>query len=177
MVEGYQTMLEEIDLQASEMAGGRQVTHVIVPVGCGSIAQAVVQHFKAVARGGGDVRVIAVEPTTAACLKASLEANDMVTVETGDSIMCGMNCGMLSTMAWPILKKGVDVSVVVSEVESHKAVEELDRLGVQAGPCGAASLAALRRLCEEARGECALDEDSVVVLCCTEGSRKFEVPI
>ena len=153
------------------------MTHAIVPVGCGSIAQAVTKHFKSATRESYETRVIAVEPTTAACLKSSLEAGKMSKVETGDSIMCGMNCGILSTTAWPVLKRGVDVSVVVSEVESHKAVEELDQLGVHAGPCGAASLAALRRLCEEARGDCALDEDSVVVLLCTEGSRKFEVPI
>ncbi|KAK3936103.1 hypothetical protein QBC46DRAFT_395888 [Diplogelasinospora grovesii] len=56
--------------------------------------------------------------------------------------MCGMNCGTLSTTAWLALKEGVDASVVVEDKQAHEAVLELEGVGVKAGPCGAATLAA-----------------------------------
>lgn len=179
MVEGYQTMLDESDEQVLQATGGQPATHAIVPVGCGSIAQAVTQHFKSAARerdSSPAAAVIAVEPDTAACLKASLENGKMTSVTTGDSIMCGMNCGTLSTSAWPVLRSGVDGTVVVSDAESHHAVRKLEELGVRAGPCGAATVAALERICETEKARLGLSEKSVVVLYCTEGPREYEMP-
>ncbi|KAJ7437361.1 tryptophan synthase beta subunit-like PLP-dependent enzyme [Mycena galericulata] len=181
VVEGYRTMLDESDEQVLATTGGQLVTHAIVPVGCGSIAQAVTAHFKFRHAGqdrenGSNVKVIAVEPTTAACLRASLEAGTMTSVPTEDTIMCGMNCGTLSTLAWPVLKTGVEASVVSSDGEAHRAVLELDGLGIKAGPCGASTLAALRQVSEAARDGLGLFESSVVVLYCTEGPREYEIP-
>jgi diaminopropionate ammonia-lyase len=180
VVEGYQTMLDESDEQVSLITGGKFATHTIIPVGCGSIAQAVTQHYKSEKRendGTPAPVVIAVEPTTAACLKTSLENGKATSVATGVSIMCGMNCGALSTAAWPILQAGVDASVAVSESESHNAVLELHDLGVKAGPCGAATLAALRIICSSEKERLGLDQNSVVVLNCTEGARDYIVPV
>ncbi|KAK3694459.1 tryptophan synthase beta subunit-like PLP-dependent enzyme [Podospora appendiculata] len=178
VVEGYQTMLDESDAQALAVTGGKRVTHAVIPVGCGLIAQAVTQHYKSSVRqrhGSPAATVIAVEPTTAACLRRSLEEGKMTSVATGSSIMSGMNCGTLSTISWPVLKSGVNVSVVVSEAESHAAVQELDGLGVQAGPCGAATLASLKRVCALERGAIGIDETSVIILYCTEGARDYQI--
>ena len=90
--------------------------------------------------------------------------------------MCGMDCGTLSTTAWPVLSRGVDACVAVTDLEAHEAVKELEGLGVRAGPCGAATLAALKRACKELGGDLGLGTDSVVVLFCTEGTREYEVP-
>jgi diaminopropionate ammonia-lyase len=172
-------MLDESDEQVTLATGGKFATHTIVPVGCGSISQSVVQHCKSEEReknGTATSAVIAVEPTTAACLKASLENGKATSVKTGVTIMCGMNCGTLSTAAWPILQAGVDASIVVSESEAHDAVLELDSLGVKAGPCGASTLAALRIVCTAEKAKLGLDENSVVVLNCTEGARNYIVP-
>ncbi|KAK3329950.1 tryptophan synthase beta subunit-like PLP-dependent enzyme [Apodospora peruviana] len=182
VIEGYQTMLEESDAQVLAATESQAVTHAIIPCGCGSVAQAVTQHFKSAAREQqrelANASVIAVEPTAAACLMASLRRGEMTSVSTEEHcIMNGMNAGVLSTTAWPVLKQGVDVSVVVSDFESHNAVKDLDRRGIQAGPCGAACLAALRRLCETAKEDCMLNERSVVVLYCTEGAREYELPL
>ncbi|KAL2168906.1 hypothetical protein VTG60DRAFT_6741 [Thermothelomyces hinnuleus] len=185
VVEGYQTMLDELDAQVLRVTGGQPATHAVVPVGCGSIAQAVAQHFKGPARerhGGhraaaaAAAAVLGVEPDTAACLRASLETGRMVSVPTQDSIMCGMNCGTLSTAAWPVLQTGVDASVIVSDVETHRAVSELEALGIQAGPCGASTLAALKIACEAEREKLQLSEKSVVILFCTEGRREYAAP-
>lgn len=173
-------MLAESERQVPELTGGKPATHAIVPCGAGSIAQAVVQHYKGAQRQEQreSAAVIAVEATGAACLKASLEAGEATDVPTGDTIMNGMNCGALSTLAWPVLRKGVDASVVVTDQESNAAVEEMEGSGIRAGPCGAATLAALRRVCADprARTSLALGPESIVVLHCTEGSRDYQIP-
>ena len=176
MVEGYSTMLNESDEQILEQTGRSSVTHAFVPVGVGSIAQAATQHFKSSKRETGPPKVITVEPTTAPSLKTSLEAGAIAPIPTEDTSMCGMNCGTVSTTAWPILKAGVDASVVVTDVEAHQAVQHLMAKGVKAGPCGAATLAALRRAALERRDELVFDGTSVVVLYCTEGPREYDVP-
>lgn len=170
-------MLREADAQIEAAAQGTLATHAFVPVGCGSIAQAVTLHYKSAVQGQSvEASVITVEPTTASCLKASLEAGQLTTVQTADSIMCGMNCGTVSSTAWPTLKSSVDAVVTVTDKEAHEAVCELERLGLQPGPCGAATLAALRRTCQDAREQLHLTRHSVVVLFCTEGRREYEIP-
>ncbi|KAB5549561.1 tryptophan synthase beta subunit-like PLP-dependent enzyme [Coniochaeta sp. 2T2.1] len=176
VVEGYSTMLNESDGQVLDQTGSSSVTHAFVPVGVGSIAHAVTQHFKDSKRTTGHAKVVTVEPTTAPSLKTSLETEAISSIATEDTIMCGMNCGTVSTTAWPILKAGVDASVVVTDGESHQAVQDLKAMGVEAGPCGAATLAALRRAVLEKRDELGLDESSVVVLYCTEGPREYDIP-
>ncbi|KAI9712319.1 MAG: hypothetical protein M1820_001532 [Bogoriella megaspora] len=170
VVQGYSTMLAEVDEQLAEHES-KPASHAIASVGVGSWAQAVVQHYKS---RDPPATVASVEPITAACLKASLEAGKSVSVQTGDTIMCGMNCGTLSSIAWPVLKAGIDASVTVSEEESHAAVKYLRERDVNAGPCGAAPLAALRKLHKE--GLLKLGSDSVVVLFSTEGYRDYVIP-
>ncbi|KAI1378163.1 tryptophan synthase beta subunit-like PLP-dependent enzyme [Hypoxylon crocopeplum] len=177
-VQGYSTMLAESDRQVLALTGRKPATHAIVPVGAGSIGEAVTAHFKSSSRQEecGLAHVLAVEPATAACLLESLKAGESVMVPTANTIMCGMNCGILSTTAWPVLKEGIDAGVVVTDSESHNAVQELKARGIFAGPCGAATLAALRRACADAREELSLDKTSVVVIYCTEGQREYLIP-
>ena len=170
VVEGYSTMLAEVDEQLASYESG-PATLAIASVGVGSWAQAVTQHYK---NQEPTATVATVEPVTAACLKTSLEAGRNTSVKTGDAVMCGMNCGTVSSIAWPILRAGVDASVTVSEAESHEAVVYLRELGIDAGPCGAAPLAALRKLHKAKALE--LDADTVIILFSTEGYREYVVP-
>jgi diaminopropionate ammonia-lyase len=60
---------------------------------------------------------------------------------------------------------------VVDDQVAEDAIAELAPLGIDAGPCGAASLAALRILAAEpARSQFGLSADSTVLLLSTEGS-------
>jgi diaminopropionate ammonia-lyase len=61
--------------------------------------------------------------------------------------------------------------VTVTDVESHQAVEYLRENGVNAGPCGAAPLAALWKLVKA--GTLSLEPDSAIVLFSTEGAREY----
>jgi diaminopropionate ammonia-lyase len=172
VVEGYFTMLTETDRQLTDMSI-QGATHAIASVGVGSWAQAVTAHYKS---KPSPVTVVTVEPDTAASLKASLEAGEMTSIATGHTIMNGMNCGTVSTTAWKVLKKGVDASVTVSDVHVHDDLQYLLNHGIKVGPCGAAPMTALRGLCQEMRGESALNENAVVILFSTEGARDYIVP-
>lgn len=162
-------MLREID----EQLGDKTVDLVISPVGVGSLAQSVVTHFKA---PGRKTAMATVEPDTAACLWKCLIKGEFIVSETTPTIMAGLDCGAVSTIAWPLLKGGVDVGLTVSDYESHVASVDLQALGVDAGPCGASPLAGLRRLTGEEKVKLGLTKDSIVVLLCTEGRRDYDVP-
>ncbi|KAI3612002.1 serine dehydratase [Moniliophthora roreri] len=162
IVQGYSTLFSEADEQLA--AEGLSPSTVVVPVGVGSLAHSAVQYYRSNSSPADQPSILTVEPETAACLNTSLHANQPTSIETGYTIMPGLNCGTVSTTAWPDLLAGVDLSVVVSDVEALKAMEDLEALGVHAGPCGAASLAALRALPVGILGK-----SMVLVMICTEG--------
>jgi len=154
-------------------ATGSFVDLAVVPVGVGSLAQSAVIHYKSAQRPSA---LLAVEPESAACLNESLFNCAPTAISTGYTIMTGMNCGTVSSIAWPVLVKGIDASISVSEVEAHDAVQRLRSMGISAGPCGAATLAALRVVARNDPDAVGLNADSIVVLFCTEGVREYGDP-
>ncbi|KAF1916268.1 tryptophan synthase beta subunit-like PLP-dependent enzyme [Ampelomyces quisqualis] len=172
VVEGYLTMLTETDKQLYNMSF-RGATHAIASVGVGSWAQAVTMHYKS---KSPSATVITVEPDAAASLKTSLEAGEIVPISTGHTIMNGMNCGTVSTTAWKTLKQGVDASVTVSDLDVHHDLQYLHSQNVKVGPCGAATLTALKLLCRDKKQELELNDQSVIVLFSTEGARDYVTP-
>ncbi|GAB2499227.1 diaminopropionate ammonia-lyase [Promicromonospora xylanilytica] len=175
IVDGYATLCLETDEQLSAL-GLRAPDLVVVPVGVGSLAQAVVSHYRGTGSDGGTL--LAVEPDRAAGLVASLRAGKPVTVPTGETIMTGLSCGTVSPLAWPVLRDGLDGAVTVSDDQAATAVEDLARLGVDSGPCGAATLAAARLVLGQSgwREAIGLRPDAVVLLLSTEGRAANPVP-
>ena len=165
IVEGYSTLFLEADEQLAAL--GLTPDLVTVPTGVGALAVAAVDHFR---RGSG-VSIVVVEPDGAACVLASLAAGEPVAVPTALTIMNGLNCGVVSPGAWPPMRDGVDAAITVSDDAARQAVLDLRSLGVDSGPCGAASLAAARAICAspERRRDTGLTEESVLVLLSTEG--------
>ncbi|KAI9725545.1 MAG: hypothetical protein M1828_003033 [Chrysothrix sp. TS-e1954] len=179
VTEGYETSMAEVDEQLLAMLPGQKVTHAFAAVGVGSWAHGVIAHYKGKPASDCTAKIVTVEPTAAACLRAALVADKIKPIRTGESIMCGMNCGTVSEIAWPVMREGVDASVVVTDWDAHVAVGDLREMhGIAVGPCGAAMLSALRRLLanDEHCRALEMDEDSVVVLYATEGSRPYEIP-
>ncbi|OTA98290.1 hypothetical protein M426DRAFT_17549 [Hypoxylon sp. CI-4A] len=170
IVDGYQTMLREVDTQLDDV----HADLVVAPVGVGSFAHAVVSHYKSKETPSA---VLTVEPDTAACLWKSLKRQEVKPEETNPTIMAGLNCGTVSSISWPLLRDGVDASTTVSDYEAHKASVYLKSLGVSSGPCGAASLAALRRLNASDKERLGIDGKSVIILLSTEGARDYETPL
>jgi diaminopropionate ammonia-lyase len=85
VVDGYATMHAEVDRQLEESCGKRP-SLCIASVGVGSWAQSVVSHYTG---RDSDTKVVTVESEAAPCLMESLHIGDIVSVETGSTIMDG----------------------------------------------------------------------------------------
>ena len=162
VIDGYATLFTEAAAQAA-------FDLIVVPVGVGSLAAAAARHA-----ADTGVSVIGVEPATAACLMASLAAGAPTSVPTPGTSMAGLDCAEVSPAAWPSLRDGVHGMVTVEDAEVHAAMRELAAAGLAVGDCGAAPLAALRRLvsepgCAALRGAVSLGPQTRVLLIATEG--------
>ena len=109
---------------------------------------------------------------TAACVTASLAAHTQISVDTSvPTIMAGLNCGTISTIAWPVIRDQLEAAVTVTDDQARVAMQRLHELGIPAGPSGAASLAGVRAALSDAnqRAALAVEADTVVILISTEG--------
>jgi diaminopropionate ammonia-lyase len=154
IVDGYSTLFREIDVRPDL---------VVVPMGVGSIAQAAVTHYRS---GSITPALLGVEPASASCVTTNLLAGELLTVPTGKTAMAGLNCGTPSTLAWPVLRSGLDYSVTVEDEAALQATADLGAAGISSGPSGAATLAGLRA----ARDRLDLNPDSTVILISTEAA-------
>ena len=179
IVEGYATLFSEADEQLM-LAGMGRPDVVLVPTGVGSLLQAALAHYRG-HRAEPGTAVVSVEPEVAACVAPSLIAGKPVTVETGITVMAGLNCGTPSSLAWPYIEHGLDAAVAISERADIQAAHDLAALGITSGPCGAASLAAARLALtgegsEDRRRHLGVNGDSIILLVVTEGSAANPVP-
>ncbi|KAF9516478.1 hypothetical protein BS47DRAFT_1340818 [Hydnum rufescens UP504] len=179
IVDGYTTLFSETDEQLL-VHQACPVDLIILPAGVGSFAHSAVRHYRK-ADCVSSPALLVVEPDAAPCINTSLVAGKLLSVPTSQTIMAGLNCGTPSTLAWPDLLAGVDASTAVTDEETLQAMSNLHNMGVDSGPCGAATLAAAREVLGgdvnvEKRKQLGLDETSTVVLISTEGveTHRFE---
>lgn len=162
VIDGYQTLFAEVAERGT-------CDVIMIPVGVGSLGAAAAR-FAA----GAGLRVIGVEPTTAASLTAALAAGRPTQIPTPGTTMAGLDCAEVSLAAWPSLRDGIHGAITVSDAEAAEAMRELADAGLAIGECGAAPLAALRALvtdpeCEALRRAVALRSSGRVLLIATEG--------
>ncbi len=167
VVEGYSTIFWELEEQ---LAGAQQPTVLAVQMGVGSLAAAAVLHYRTGDRARP--RIVGVEPADAACVLASARAGEVTEVPAPHrSIMAGLNCGLPSPLALPLLDAGIDDFVATADDDARWAMRELASAGVEAGESGAAGLAGLLAAHERGLGpELGLTRDATVMLLCTEGA-------
>jgi diaminopropionate ammonia-lyase len=167
VIQGYGTIFREIDEQIDAPP-----TVVLVPIGVGALGAAAVDFYKRTS----DAFVIGVEPTSAACVLASIEAGGIVTVPgPQDSIMAGLNCGTPSSIAFPTLLAGLDLSIAIDDSYAEEAMRTLAGCGIVSGETGAATLAGLEALLAlpeaiKIRNEVGFDRNATVLLLVTEGA-------
>jgi diaminopropionate ammonia-lyase len=163
VIQGYSTLLDEVEVQAHEAA--IRFDAVVVQVGVGALAAAVAGRF------AGRSRLIAVEPVDAGCAFASARAGHRVTVPGPHrSVMAGLNCGVPSLVAWPVVGAAFEAFVLIDDELARRAVKELETAGLRVGETGAAGLGGLMHLCETAeRSRLGLDERAAVLVLATEG--------
>jgi diaminopropionate ammonia-lyase len=174
VAEGYETIFAEIDAELAQR-GQAPYDLVLVQIGVGTLASAVVRHY----RREGLVprpRLAGVEPMGAACVLRSVAAGAPVMLSVGAdaSIMAGLNCGTPSSAAWPALLRGIDAYVAVEDEQARTAMRLLAANGIQSGESGAAGLAGLLELLEgrdatRAREALNVGANSRVLLLSTEG--------
>ena len=174
VMEGYSTIFWEIDDELAAR-GEKGPSLVAVQFGVGALAAAVVNHYRHPTREMQPT-ILSVEPLHAACMLASMEAGEIVTVPgPHDSIMAGLNCGRPSIVAWPFVSRSIDAFIAVSDDRARAAMRALARIGVVAGETGAAGLAGLLEvLCGSEnlnrRASLSVTEETRVLLIITEGA-------
>ena len=136
VIEGYSTIFRELDDQLPEPPD-----LVVVQMGVGALAAAVVHHYR---RGEADLPLVGVEPDQAACVMASIRSGEIVSLPGEQhSIMAGLNCGTPSPVAWPAVSAGIDVFVAVPDDRAREAVRGMAEAGIVSGETGAAGLAGM----------------------------------
>jgi diaminopropionate ammonia-lyase len=171
VIDGYSTILHEVDEQLPRY-GVTTPDAVFVQLGVGAFGAAVVRHFRE--RRAGPV-LIGVEPSSAACVLASLAADRLVTVPgPHDSVMQGLNCGTPSLIAWPMLRAALDTAVAVDDERVIDYLHLFAQQGYALGECSLAGCAAAHDLLtgpdsSTHRATLGIGADSVVLLFATEG--------
>jgi diaminopropionate ammonia-lyase len=174
VIEGYATIFQEVDEQFARQHESSPDL-VFVQIGVGALAAAVVQHYRA-ADGVSSPKIVGVEPTTAACLLASMKANHLVSLATPPlSIMAGLNCDTPSLIAWPIVSKGGDLFISIEDEWACQGMRKFATLGLVSGETGAAGIGGVLALLNDpslsaARASLGVDHSTRILVICTEGA-------
>jgi len=146
VIRGYSTIFWEVDDELQER-GEEGPDLVLVQMGVGSLASAVVAHYR---RPGVAPQplIVGVEPLGAACVMAAAEAGGVPRLVPGPhrSIMSGLNAGLPALIALPALMAGIDGFAAVADESAVEAMRMLAREGQVVGEAGAAGLAGLLAL-------------------------------
>ena len=132
---GYTQIMREAETQWTTTPDS-----VFVQAGVGALAAAIVSWF---CHRYGEKRpsITCVEPAGADPLLQSARAGRAVTTGTTNTIMAGLNCGVASSLAVPVLLRGCDRFITIDDHLARDAMSRLSFMGVSAGPSGAAGYA------------------------------------
>lgn len=122
----------------------KDVDAILCPIGGGGFASGVALATKLV---NPNVKVIGVEPENAACMKAALEADKVVTLASSDTVADGCAVKTAGTLTFEFCKKYLDDIITVSEIDIMNALLSLiEKHKLVAEGAGVLSLAALAKL-------------------------------
>ena len=114
---GYTIMVKEIMDQNKK----DPFTHVFLQAGVGGMAAAIIAGFAKYSKN--IPKFIIIEPENANCVFKSLENNEATSVDIiNETIMGGMSCGDVSTVAWEILKDSSNYSLTITDDEISTVV-------------------------------------------------------
>ena len=107
------------------------VDYILVPIGGGGLATGVSTLAKLL---NTNIKVIGVEPAEAACMKASLSAGKVVTLDSANTIADGTAVKTPGSNIFPYIQKNIDDIITIEDdelidafldmVENHKLVAE-----------------------------------------------------
>jgi len=172
---GYTTLFHEIEatMNHENLPG---VDFVILPAGVGGLAAAGTGYY---VRKYGKTRpyLICVEPSDCDCFLESVKYGNGQPLPTRGkqtSIMVGLNCGIPSPVAWPIIRDGMHLFTAITDNYAVDAMRAYYTGNITSGESGSAGLACLMALVrdkdlKEAREKIGLTAHSRVLLINTEG--------
>jgi diaminopropionate ammonia-lyase len=175
VMNGYSTLFREMEtaLHTEDDPG---VDFVFLQAGVGAFAASGAAYYKN-KYGAAAPTLICVEPLEAAGYLDSMTFGDGKAIAARgkmETIMAGLNCGVPSAVAWPILKDSITLFLAISDDYAKDAMRLYAESGVVSGESGASGLAGLIALCKapelaEAKEQIGLGPKSRVLLINTEG--------
>ncbi len=148
IMQGYTTIFRELEDSPLVDDASLAVDVMLVQAGVGGLAAAgawqMVQRY-----GSLRPRLVSVEPTAADCFLESAAAGDGEPHATSgalDSIMAGLDCGVPSTVAWPIIRDAFDLFLAIEDRWAIEAMRRAARESLVSGESGAAGLGGLLAL-------------------------------
>lgn len=184
ITQGYLTMAYEVYMQLQE----QKVipTHILIQAGVGSLAAAITGFFKNVYKEYW-VRVIVIESEKADCFYRTVAANDGTLHKVDgdmDTIMAGLACGEICSVAWEVLSDYADYYVSCSDGVTVDGMRALaypiqEDAHIVSGESGAVPVGLTMNLLQDPRHQglkelVGLNEESVVVCFNTEGATNKE---
>jgi diaminopropionate ammonia-lyase len=191
VIEGYATIFAEIDgalegggvaspggapedvvvtAEGIEVADPVTIDVAVVPLGVGALGAAAGASLRAGFEPGAGPLLVGIEPDTAACVAAAVEAGHVVEVPGPHrSLMAGLNCGLASMLALPIVTATFDALVAVDDDTCRRAIRAHAEAGMDVGETGAAALAGLMAVVDDHRDELPIPATATVLLLATEG--------
>ncbi|MDA9065773.1 diaminopropionate ammonia-lyase [Candidatus Pelagibacter sp.] len=114
---GYTIMVKEIIDEIDK----NSITHVFLQAGVGGMAAAMIAGFAKLSKN--IPRFIIIEPENANCVFQSIENNKPTTVDIKkETVMGGMSCGDVSSIAWEILKNSANYCLTIPDDAISTAV-------------------------------------------------------
>ena len=174
---GYTIMIKEI----FDKIKNEKISHVFLQAGVGGMAAAAIAGF---AKYSNNLPYfITVEPKDAECVLQSIKNEKPTSINIQkESIMGGMSCGDVSSLAWEILKHSTNYSISISDDAIATTVallkqKEFSNDEIIAGECGVPGVISLisaikdKNICEKLK----LNSQSNVLLIGCEGLTDFKM--
>jgi diaminopropionate ammonia-lyase len=175
---GYSTIFRELEANIAKPGTDKAgVDLVFLPAGVGGVAAAGASYFTL--RYGKDrPALVCVEPKESDCFLESIKNGNgepLFTKGNQMSIMAGLNCGMPSLIAWPIIRDSMELFIGVEDPWAEAAMRAHHREGVISGESGASAMAGLIALMtsdamREARERLAVGRHTRAFVLNTEGA-------
>ncbi len=172
---GYTSIFREMEdtINQPDKPG---VDFVFLPAGVGGVAAAGTSYYTR-RYGANRPKLICVEPSDCDCFLESVrfgKGEPLPTRGSSESLMAGLNCGIPSPVAWPIIRDAMNCFVAITDNYVEEAMRAYHNENITSGESGAAGLACLTALftdpqLKEAKEKLGFGPDSRIFLLNTEG--------
>lgn len=166
IMDAYSLIIHEV----VEQITSSPPTHIILQVGVGSFAAGIVRYV----RSSSQLRnttIITVESEQSACLFKSLTEGVKMDVPTPSTstLAAGLDCCIVSDLAWKILRDEVDFAATVSEEAIAEGLRLIHSRDIMSGESGAAVGAGFLLAIGNKKSDIGITETSKILIFNTEG--------